>query len=254
MSGGGSFLSGLAGGYLGAAGIDERKKTRQALENSSRSRGVLDQSSPDVPVPRSVVGTSELDPGFDPGQIDPSIAQGINESAAALGVDPIELATTISYETAGTFDATKKGPTTQHGQHRGFIQFGEPQAKQHGVDWNNPVASQLGENGAVVSYLRNAGVKPGMGLLDIYSAINAGGVGLYGRSDAHNGGAPGTVADKVNTQMSGHRQKAEALMGYYKPTADVRSSDPGKKTYERGIEGLMDRSKDLIDKFYNKKG
>ena len=141
------------------------------------------------------------------------IRSGIMASAGALGIDPVDLATAISYETAGTFDPTKRGPTTQWGQHQGFIQFGEPQAKEHGVDWSNPVGSQLGENGAVVSYLRKAGVKPGMGMLDIYSAINAGGVGRYGASDANNGGAPGTVADKVNNQMAGHRQKALALLG-----------------------------------------
>lgn len=141
------------------------------------------------------------------------IRSGIISSANALGIDPVDLATAISYETAGTFDPLKRGPTTQHGQHRGLIQFGETQAVENGVDWNNPVGSQLGENGAVVSYLRNAGVKPGMGMMDIYSAINAGSVGRYGASDANNGGAPGTVADKVNNQMAGHRQKALALMG-----------------------------------------
>ncbi|MGO4619037.1 hypothetical protein AB4Z34_05345 [Ensifer sp. 2YAB10] len=141
------------------------------------------------------------------------IRNGIISSANALGIDPVDLATVISYETAGTFDPTKRGPTTQWGQHQGFLQFGEPQAKEHGIDWNNPVGSQLGENGAVVSYLRNAGVKPGMGMMDIYSAINAGSVGRYGASDANNGGAPGTVADKVNNQMAGHRQKALALIG-----------------------------------------
>jgi hypothetical protein len=52
-----------------------------------------------------------------------------------------------------------------------------------------------------------------MGLLDIYSAINAGGVGRYGASDANNGGAPGTVRDKVEQQMTGHRQNALALLG-----------------------------------------
>lgn len=141
------------------------------------------------------------------------IKSGIAQTASALGIDPIDLATAISYETAGTFDPTKAGPTTQHGQHRGLIQFGEPQAKQYGVDWNNPVGSQLGPDGAVAKYLRDTGVQPGMGLLDIYSAINAGGVGRYDRSDANNGGAPGTVADKVNNQMAGHRAKAMAMFG-----------------------------------------
>jgi len=138
---------------------------------------------------------------------------GITEAANALGIDPIDLATAISYETAGTFDARKAGPTTQWGQHRGLIQFGEPQAQKYGVDWDSPEASQLGADGAVVRYLKDTGVRPGMGLLDVYSAINAGGVGRYNRSDANNGGAPGTVRDKVNSQMAGHRAKALKLFG-----------------------------------------
>lgn len=141
-----------------------------------------------------------------------SIAGGIVETARALGVDPVDLATAISYETAGTFDPTKRGPTTQWGQHRGLIQFGEPQAQRYGVNWSDPVGSQLGPQGAVANYLRDTGVQPGMGLLDIYSAINAGGVGRYNRSDANNGGAPGTVRDKVESQMAGHRENALRLL------------------------------------------
>ncbi|MGB1214783.1 MAG: hypothetical protein ACPG4X_15565 [Pikeienuella sp.] len=142
-----------------------------------------------------------------------ALREGIISSAQALGVDPIDLATAISYETGGTFNPTQSGPTTQWGQHRGLIQFGEPQAQQYGVDWSDPVGSQLGPEGAVVSYLRSTGVRPGMGLLDIYSAINAGGVGRYNASDANNGGAPGTVRDKVDQQMEGHRRNALALLG-----------------------------------------
>lgn len=141
------------------------------------------------------------------------ITQGIASTAQALGISPVDLATVISYETKGTFNPVEPGPTTQWGQHRGLIQFGEPQAKQYGVDWNNPIGSQLGPDGAVAKYLRDRGVKPGMGLMDIYSTVNAGAPGLYDRSDANNGGAPGTVADKVNTQMAGHRQRAMAMFG-----------------------------------------
>jgi hypothetical protein len=143
------------------------------------------------------------------------IAQGIIETAGALGMDPLDLATIISYETAGTFDPSKAGPTTQHGQHRGLIQFGEPQAQQYGVDWANPAGSQLGADGAVAKYFRGRGYQPGMGLLDAYSIVNAGSPGRYNASDANNGGAPGTVADKVNTQMAGHRVNAERLLGSY---------------------------------------
>lgn len=158
------------------------------------------------------------------------IKSGIMATAQSLGVDPVDLATAISYETGGSFSPTQPGPTTQWGQHRGLIQFGEPQAKKYGVDWNDPIGSQLGPNGAVAKYLRDTGVKPGMGLLDIYSAINAGGVGLYNRSDANNGGAPGTVRDKVEKQMAGHRAKALAMFKDYQPRqaqpAQLASLDP----------------------------
>ena len=156
------------------------------------------------------------------------VREGIVLAANALGIDPIDLATVISYETSGTFDPDIGGPTTQYGRHRGFIQFGEPQAEQFGVDWNDPVRSQLGPSGAIVRYLRNAGVRPGMGLMDIYSAVNAGSVGRYNASDSNNGGAPGSVRDKVFNQMSGHRQKAESLLsGMVDPIATGSvASDP----------------------------
>lgn len=138
---------------------------------------------------------------------------GIIETANSLGMDPADLATIISYETGGTFNPTQAGPTTQWGQHRGLIQFGEPQAQQYGVDWNDPLGSQLGADGAIVRYYQQNGWQPGMGMLDAYSIVNAGGPGRYGASDASNGGAPGTVADKVNNQMAEHRQNALALLG-----------------------------------------
>lgn len=151
-----------------------------------------------------------------------SIAVGIREAANELGIDPVDLATVISYETGGTFNPTQKGSTTQWGTHRGLIQFGEPQAEQYGVNWSDPYGSQLGADGAIVKYLRDRGVQPGMKLLDIYSTVNAGAPGLYDRSDASNGGAPGTVRDKVENQMQGHFKKALALMEGSKPQSNPR--------------------------------
>lgn len=141
------------------------------------------------------------------------LQSGIIGAAAALGMSPRDLATIISYETGGTFDPLQAGPTTQWGQHRGLIQFGEPQAREYGVDWSNPLASQLGPNGAVVRYFRQNGWQPGMGILDAYSIVNAGAPGRYNASDANNGGAPGTVADKVRDQFGGHYQNADRLLG-----------------------------------------
>jgi hypothetical protein len=145
------------------------------------------------------------------------LRDGILSTANALGMDPYDLATIISYETGGTFDPAQSGPTTQWGQHRGLIQFGEPQARQYGVDWNNPAGSQLGPEGAIVNYFRGNGWQPGMGMLDAYSIVNAGAPGRYNASDANNGGAPGTVADKVRDQMGGHRDNARRLLGEQQP-------------------------------------
>jgi len=140
------------------------------------------------------------------------LRRAIIETSSRLGIDPVDLATAMSYETGGTFDPWQRGPTTKWGTHRGLIQWGEPQARQYGVGQDTPVADQVEAAG---QYLVDRGVRPGAGLLEIYSAINAGGVGdkYYGRSDAAAGGAPGTVRDKVENQMGGHRRKAVALLG-----------------------------------------
>lgn len=147
------------------------------------------------------------------------LATAILESSRRLGADPLDLATAISYETAGTFDPWKAGPTTKWGQHRGLIQWGEPQRAQYGVVEGMPVADQLR---AAERYLADAGFKPGMGLLDLYSAINAGRVGRYNASDAAAGGAPGTVRDKVENQMAGHRANAQKLLGGMHPAGGTQ--------------------------------
>jgi len=151
------------------------------------------------------------------------------ETADALGIPLEDLLTQISFETGGTLDPRQSGPTTQWGQHRGLIQWGEPQARQYGVDFSSEDAalrSQLGREGAVVRYALDRGFVPGEHQgLDLYSAINAGYVGLNHRSDAHNGGTPGTVADKYNDQMASHRAKVRGLIG----------DDPGQMRKDRTL-------------------
>lgn len=141
------------------------------------------------------------------------LAQSIMDVSHRLGIDPVDLATAISYETAGTFDPWKAGPVTQHGQHRGLIQWGEPQARKYGVTKDSSIPAQME---AVGRYLADSGVTSDAKLLDIYSAINTGRVGRYNLSDANNGGAPGTVADKV-AGMGDHRLKAARLLAQYAP-------------------------------------
>jgi hypothetical protein len=139
-------------------------------------------------------------------------------SADRLNIPLEDYLTGVSYETGGTFNPMKRGPTTQWGQHRGLIQFGEPQAKKYGVDFSSEDAawrSQLGAEGAIVKYMLAHGYDPAKhgNMLDFYSTINAGGPGRYTASDANNGGAAGNVADKVRNQMEGHRRNAQRALG-----------------------------------------
>jgi hypothetical protein len=139
------------------------------------------------------------------------IRQLILETAQDLGVSPVDLATVMSYETGGTMNPMQVGSIrTRFGTHRGFIQFGEPQAQQYGVDFSSPEAavhSQLGRGKAVSRYLKNAGVRPGTNLLGLEAAINGGNVGATNAVD--NGT---TVIQKVSSQMGSHQRKAQALM------------------------------------------
>jgi hypothetical protein len=152
----------------------------------------------------------------------------IAKHSKRIGANPMDFATVISYETGGTFDPWQKGPTTKWGRHIGFIQMGEPQRKQYGYTPGKSIDELVG---ASADYLKREGFKPGMGLLDMYSTINAGAPGLYHRSDTAAGGAPGTVADKVRYQMHGHRQKAVKLMAGHNLPATMSLPPPSPDRY-----------------------
>lgn len=163
-------------------------------------------------------GASSLDPiGFTETQ--PSVPvinldefkRGVIDVSDELGIDPIDLATFISYETGGTLDPWQAGAADLYGTpRRGFIQMGTDERRQYGYDQNLSVYDNLM---AVGRYLRDRGVKPGMTGVDIYTSINAGRFGLSNRTDENNGGAPGTVRDEVQSEeMQQHRQKALELL------------------------------------------
>lgn len=156
------------------------------------------------------------------------LAQAIIREANRIGADPVDFATVISYETAGTFDPWKKGPVTKWGQHEGLIQMGETQRNQFGYSRGKSVSDLVA---ASATYLEKNGFERGMKLNQMYSIINAGGPNRGHWSDEANGGAPGTVDDKV-AGMADHRAKAEALLGgTYRPkdvasgSADISASN-----------------------------
>lgn len=130
------------------------------------------------------------------------LATGI---ANRLGLDPLDVATVMGYETGGTYDQWQAGPTTKWGRHRGRFQWGEPQRAKYGVYRGMPLDAEVE---ASVRYLQDAGIKPGMGLLDLYSAINAGHVGRPNASDR-----PGYTVARHVQEMGAHRALAAEMLG-----------------------------------------
>lgn len=146
------------------------------------------------------------------GSQEEELVRAVTALSKEMGLAAEDLLTVISYETGGKLSPGTLGPTTQWGQHFGLIQFGQPQGAKYGV---SPQSSTTEQVIAAGRYLEDAGVKAGDGLLRIYAAINAGDPNKIHASDENNGGAPGSVLDKVNDQMAGHNARAKGLLAAY---------------------------------------
>jgi hypothetical protein len=175
----------IGGGKPGAWGGEQAWLRKEALSGAG-------------PAPTATAGVGGGD----------SRAAAINRIAQQIGANPLDLATVISYESAGKFSPSIYGG--KGGQHLGLIQFGPTEQKTYGVHAGQTFDQQMESVGR---YLTDRGYKPGMSREQLYSTINAGRPDRLGARDAAAGGAPGTVLDKVRTQMAPHEAKARALLG-----------------------------------------
>lgn len=101
--------------------------------------------------------------------------QALETAAAELGVDPIDLATIIGFETGGSYDPGVVGG--QGGNYQGLIQFGIPERQAYGVVPGMTFEEQL--LGPVVRYFKDRFAKVGMStqgasLEDLYTTVLAG--------------------------------------------------------------------------------
>lgn len=136
-------------------------------------------------------------------------AKAIIAGAKALGIDPVDYATAMLYETSGTLDPWQMGPVTKWGQHRGTIQYGEPQRKKYGVYAGQTFDDQVMNSN--VRYLRDRGVKPGATFREVYAAINGGNVNAkLSTPDADTGR---TISDNISLAEKQWRGKARELLG-----------------------------------------
>ena len=135
----------------------------------------------------------------------------------------------------------------------GLFQAGPSERAQFGVDTQNPSARN--QIDAFGKYLTARGFKPDMGLLDMYSTVNAGSPGHYNASDR-----PGMTVAKHVAAMGGQATPQGAIPGSapimdasLQPSAipaapgapvspAIASEDVAPEQYDRGaMKGLLAR-------------
>lgn len=119
--------------------------------------------------------------------------------ASTFGLNPVEVAAVMSYETGGSFSPTVMGG--KGGNYMGLIQFGREERAKYGI---TKTSSPEQWTTAITRFLKDRGFKRGMGVLDLYSTINAGTPGRYNASDGN-----GTVRTHVDALLSKHRGNAK---------------------------------------------
>ncbi len=155
---GGSYSRGLSEGT--AAPFETRETTGRALEKSA---------SPRRTVPANM--SAYTDPYSKSGRARPA-SQGValQAEAARLGIAPSTLASVIGYETIGSFDPGIVGG--KKNRYQGLIQMGPRERRQYG--WRDDMSFEEQLAGPVHNYLVDRGVRPGHGIAEVYSIINAG--------------------------------------------------------------------------------
>lgn len=138
-------------------------------------------------------------PPSEPGKPGTGFTKVATYIASRFGLSPVEVASVISYETGGTFSSTVMGG--KNGQYMGLIQFGPSERAKYGI---TAKSSPEQWSTAVGNFLEDRGFKKGMGVLDLYSTINAGSPGRYNASDGN-----GTVRSHTEKILSEHRVGAE---------------------------------------------
>jgi hypothetical protein len=142
--------------------------------------------------------------------------------SARNGWDPADIAAIISFETGGTLDPAQPGYGAAAGR-IGLIQAGPNERAAYGLgtgNWNQ-------EMKGIENYLLARGAKPGMGLEDLYSAVNGGNVNA-GYTPDGNGTVP--RSSETLTRLLEHKAVSSEKLGItrtgYPPTRDPNNMSP----------------------------
>ena len=161
----------------------------------------------------------------------PGDAAALTRTAAELGIDPVDLATLMSYETGGKMSPSIRGG--KNNQHIGLIQFGAEEQKKYGASQGQSFQEQLG---AVKAYLLDRGTKPGDDLTTLYRIVNGGNRNVPLTASDGNG----TIEQHVGRMSGEHRENARRFLA----SADEGSARVGPMSQadiDKGAANLATR-------------
>lgn len=154
----------------------------------------------------------------------------LRQQAGSRGYNADDLLKVIQYESSGRPDVWGG----KDNKYFGLLQFGGPERAQFGVNTQNPSAQN--QIDAAFKFLQARGFKPGMGLLDLYSTVNAGSPGHYNASDR-----PGMTVAKHVAAMGGQSVPQGQIPG----SSPVLAANLGSEPVQGGIlTGSLPHSED----------
>lgn len=163
---------------------------------------------------RRISGTGSRG-GAAPGNGLSANARTIIAAAQAIGVSPLDYATFLLYEGAGSLSTSRWGG--KNNAYLGPMQMGPEEramyGRKAGVGTVKPGMSLENYLKAANAYLTGRGVKPGMGLSELYTAINYGNV--FGGVQLGAKDQNGTVREHLTRMIRDRRPQAQALLKGY---------------------------------------
>jgi len=132
--------------------------------------------------------------------------QAVIASARRMGVNPLDLAAIFSFETGGTLNPNEPGRGAAAGR-VGLIQAGPNEMRAYGIRPGQTFEQQMK---GVERYFISRGVRPGMGLEDLYAIVNGGNPRAGFTPDGN-----GVVARSPETlqRLRIHREQARRRLG-----------------------------------------
>jgi hypothetical protein len=193
---------------LQAHGLPPRQKpfVQQRVETvmSPRLRELLSRTPTALRTSRGLVDAGMVGPGAE--------RQAIGHIAQKLGVDPVDVATFINYETSGSLlsGSYRRGLDIWGGDgnnYFGWIQFSPANRQKYGV---KPGMNAMQMADAVANYLKDSGIRPGDGLEMMYQAVQAPAKVAEARALGRNVGrdSNASISEHVRRMRAEHRNKA----------------------------------------------